>query len=126
MKYYIDSCIWLDYYLDRKDKLKPIGEFAFQLLRKIIEEDHQILISEIVFEELERELDKKQVRSLISIVKENLIFIKINHKQRKEAFQSKIPSYDALHAILARDNNAILVSRDKHLFGLSKKPEELI
>ncbi|MBN1376781.1 PIN domain-containing protein [Candidatus Woesearchaeota archaeon] len=42
-----------------------------------------------------------------------------------------IPKNDVLHAILARDNNAILVTRDKHFYKLAekiivKKPEELI
>ncbi|MBI2047107.1 PIN domain-containing protein, partial [Candidatus Pacearchaeota archaeon] len=42
-----------------------------------------------------------------------------------------IPLFDALHALLARDQRATLVTRDKHFEKLSdiisyKKPEELI
>lgn len=63
--------------------------------------------------------------------------IKVNSSetQLKEAIkfsrQFSIPVNDALHAILARDNHAILVSRDKHFYELVdkltiRKPEELI
>ena len=36
--------------------------------------------------------------------------------------------YDVLHIIMAKDNNAILISRDKHILELNicKKPEDLI
>lgn len=59
----------------------------------------------------------------------------ISESQAKEAAilckQRKVAFGDALHAILARDNNAIMVTRDKHFLGLAdiaevKKPEDLI
>jgi len=34
-----------------------------------------------------------------------------------------MPVKDALHAILARDNKAILVTRDKHFYDLADKVE---
>ena len=42
-----------------------------------------------------------------------------------------IPFADALHAILARDNSAILVTRDKHLIEMQeiviiRAPEDLL
>jgi len=42
-----------------------------------------------------------------------------------------VPFFDALHAVLARDNKAIMVTRDKHFDELLditkyKKPEEII
>ena len=44
--------------------------------------------------------------------------------------EKKVPFGDAVHAILARDNNAIMVTRDHHFSKLKeciivKKPEEL-
>lgn len=64
-----------------------------------------------------------------------IIKIETNENQAKEAFKLKIklniPFGDALHAILARDNKATLISRDKHFYELTKevnikKPEDLI
>ena len=50
---------------------------------------------------------------------------------RKIAEERNLPSGDVLHAILARDNNFILVTRDKHFRELEDitkhyKPEEFI
>jgi hypothetical protein len=64
-----------------------------------------------------------------------LIKVKISGEQLFEAKRDsklfKIPTKDALHRILARDNKAILITRDKHFFDLRfeqeiKKPEDLI
>ena len=32
-KFYLDTAIWRDYFEDRGDGTRPIGEFAFQFLR---------------------------------------------------------------------------------------------
>jgi len=79
---------------------------------------------------------EEDIKKIISIVpKENLIKIKSSPEQLKEAIQIskklKVPIKDALHVILAGDNNAIVVTRDKHFYELSekvtiKKPEDLI
>ena len=49
----------------------------------------------------------------------------------KIANERKLPYGDVLHSIIARDNNLILVTRDRHFKELqdiskSYKPEELI
>ena len=49
----------------------------------------------------------------------------------KIAVERKIPKGDALHAIVARDNNSILVTRDRHFRKLTDiseyhRPEDLI
>lgn len=79
---------------------------------------------------------EKEIKSIIDIVpKENLIRIGASAEQLKEAirFSEKLqmPVKDALHAILARDNGAVLISRDKHFYELAgevtiKRPEDLI
>ena len=53
-------------------------------------------------------------------------------KEAKElAHRRKVPWGDALHAIIARDNDAVLVTRDHHFERLSdisipQKPEDII
>ena len=54
----------------------------------------------------------------------------MTEEAKKIATERNIPVGDALHAIIARDNNLVLVTRDKHfenIEDISKhfKPEEL-
>lgn len=137
MKYFIDTNIWRDYWEDRSDNFKPLGEFAFQLLKLIKQNKDKVLITEEIMEELSIKFDKKQINEIFDILKkeELLELITYNQEQLKEAkklkIERKIPFVDALFAVLARDNKAILVSRDKHFMDLTdivevKKPEEII
>ena len=61
--------------------------------------------------------------------------VEVKENQLKEARkinrERNIPFKDALHAILARDNCAILVTRDHHFeelqdIAVCKKPEEIL
>jgi len=137
-KYYLDVSIWKDYWEDRKDNLRPLGDFAFQLLKKIMESKDKLIYSPAVIEELlsffsENEIENRFFKDFRELGLLNCI--SINNKQIQEAEEiarnKNLPVMDALHAVLARDNNAILVSRDKHFEKLtdvtvSKKPEEII
>jgi predicted nucleic acid-binding protein len=59
----------------------------------------------------------------------------VNKKQFRKAKdisnKRNIPVFDALHAIIARDNSAVMITRDRHFDKLLdivryKKPEEII
>ena len=79
---------------------------------------------------------EEDLNKIISIIPIQLIVkLKSNREQGNEAIKlSKkynIPAPNALHFVLARDNGAILITRDKHLLELPeeidiKKPEDLI
>lgn len=135
-KYYIDSCIWIDYFEDRKDKFRPLGDWAFRLIKKIISKSDVIIFSNLVEKELAKFFSIEEIENITSIVpNENLTKVKSTTEQLNEARfytkKSNIPQEDVLHAILARDNNAVLVTRDKHFYYLAeyitiKKPEELL
>ena len=134
-KYYLDSCIWIDYFENRSDKFRPLGDWALRLINKIIKEDDLFIFSDHILKELEGNYSKENLSKLFEIVPKQLILkIETNKNQAKEAFKLKtklnIPFGDALHAILARDNQAILISRDKHFYEFDfvdvKKPEDLI
>ncbi len=136
MKYYIDSCIWIDYFENRSDKFKPLGEWALNLINKIINEDSFFVLSDHILKELEFYYSKEELNSFLNIIPKKLInYTNTNKKQIKEAIsiknKLKIPFGDALHAVLARDNKSIMITRDKHFYRLSnkfniKKPEDLI
>lgn len=134
-KYYLDTSVWMDYYEDRKDPYKDIGEFAFKLLCRLLASKSKIVVSTFLLNELETAYSLDKIRGLTLPFKRLMERVDVSGKQREEAkkiAQEKgIPKGDVIHAILARDNNAILVSRDKH-FQLLKdickvvKPEEII
>ncbi len=135
-KYYLDACIWKDYFENRSDKFRPLGDWALGLINKIIKEDGLFIFSDHLLKELENYYSKEELTKFFELIPEQLIMrLETTEKQAKEAFELKkglnLPFGDALHAILARDNDAILVSRDKHFYELTKevkvnRPEELI
>ncbi|MFH1211318.1 MAG: PIN domain-containing protein [Candidatus Woesearchaeota archaeon] len=135
--YYLDTSIWRDYYENRYDNLRPLGEWAFQFLKKVIEEQAVIIYSDFVEHELRKDYDSKKINSALNIILEAGLLkkIEITPRQFKEAAElsreRKVPYGDALHAIAARDNKAMIIARDHHFESLediapSKKPEELI
>lgn len=136
-KFYLDSCIWRDYFEDRKDGIKPLGEFAFQFLRKCRKEKSKVIVSDAVVFELQARLSKERVKEIFSSFSSIILKVAVNDKQVSEARKEwkkrnkQVPFKDVLHAIIAKDNKAILVTRDRHFFdGLSsivqvEKPEDI-
>ncbi len=131
--YNLDTSIWLDYY----EKRGINGKHALKLIIKIIYENSIIIYSDLHLKELKNlGYSNDEINDVFYIVKStNIKKVYLNKEQLKEAkklsYQKKIPRADALHAILARDNNAIMISRDKHFEKLRniveiKKPEDII
>lgn len=136
MNYYVDSCIWIDYFENRSDGLKPLGEFAFLFFKKCAKENHKIYFSNLVFEELSKYISKTEVNNLIDNFSNVTIFINYSNKQISKA-KNLIKEYgnlhfsDALHIVIAKDNNCVVITRDNHFFNLESlivvfKPEEII
>ncbi len=136
-KFYLDPAIWRDYYENRSDQFRPLGDWALSLINKIIENGDFILYSDFVIEELKVKYSEEEINNILEIVsKRNLLLkVEISQSQGKEAAlicrQRKVAFGDVLHSILSRDNNAIMVTRDKHFLELLdivdiKKPEDLI
>ncbi len=135
-RFYLDTCIWRDYFENREDRLRPIGEWAFALIRQIIENEDLIIYSEIVNEELMQDYPAEKIHSLLEIVPHKLL-IEVNasseevEKSISISRALKIPRNDVLHALIAKNKKAILVTRDAHFSLLQemvtvKLPEELI
>ena len=133
-KYCLDTAIWRDLHEDRKDRYKDLGELALALFLKIRLNQGKILYSDLVIDELSRAYDKKIIKNLFKNVSDVLVKAEINEKQVKEAANLsqnlKIPFGDALHGVVARDNRAVLVTRDRHFKKLGDqiviiKPEDL-
>lgn len=133
MDFYIDTSIWIDLLEDRKDyNGKPLGEYALKLF-SMIKEKHTIILSDAIYKELNKYYANEEIKGLFLAVNTRKIFSTENqmNEAKRLANERKIPKGDCLHAILARDTQSILVTRDKHFKLLEDiqrhhKPEDII
>ena len=135
-EYIIDTSIWVDIYEDRKGyNNEPLGDYAFNLLVKIKAQEKIIVLTDFLIKELETLYSVAEINGMFKpfekIIKKIIATEKQREESKKIAKERDVPAGDALHAIVARDNDLILVTRDRHfrkLEDLSKhyKPEELI
>lgn len=134
-KFYLDTAIWRDYFEDRKDGIRPLGEFAFQFLKNCEKKDCKVLYSETVVHELRKDYSDKRIKQVFSSFEHFLEIVPISNEQyleSKKLTRIKTESHesDILHAVLARDNKAVLITRDFHFETLRdiveiKAPEEV-
>ena len=121
-KFYLDTNIWLDYFQNRSDGLKPLGEFAFQFLKKAIESNSIIYYSDLVLDELIKIIGEEKTNEGLEQYKTILIFVCINSLDFFEANKihnlTRLHSADALHAAISKRLGATLISRDKHFFEI--------
>jgi predicted nucleic acid-binding protein len=137
MDYYFDTCIWIDFFEDRKNLVgKNLGKPAYDAIFKITSHNNKIIISDIIHIELENVVDKNYLENELKILLMSGFLKTAYSTQEDRAYANKIaseknvPFGDALNAILAKKNNATIITRDKH-FKLLKEyaksicPEEL-
>ena len=135
-EYIIDTSIWVDLYEDRKGyNNEPLGDYAFKLLVKIKAKESAIVLTDFLVKELETLYSIEEINGMFKPFEKIIKKIIATEKQREEAKkiakERDVPAGDALHTIVSRDNDLILVTRDRHfrkLEDISKhyKPEELI
>ncbi len=125
-KFYVDTSVWLDFALGRSDGVRPLGELAFQFFKKCIRERWLVLYSDVTIVELCKcikplEVEEKCFRVMLDA---NLLSKASLSKEEPAEAENiskryKVPFADALHAVIARDNSATIVSRDAHFDRLS-------
>ena len=135
-KYYFDTSIWLDFFEDRDEPNLPKSKWARELVNKIIENDDKVLYSDNnIFELNIIGYSSYEIDDMFKSLKLILIFVESTEKQIGKAkdlsLKRNVPKRDALHALIARDNNAILVTLDKHFQQIRdiiepKRPQDLI
>jgi len=137
MKFYVDTSIWRDYYEDRVDNLRPLGEFAFNFFKFCKLNDYKIIISKFVVDELKSCYPEQIIKEIFGMMENYCLLetvetsIEYLDKARKlKSNYREVSFLDIVHAIIARENGAVLVTRDKHFILLkdiviSKKPEEI-
>lgn len=116
-------------------KNEPLGDYAWQLLAKIKAENGKIVLTDFLIRELEVNYSMEQINGIFVLFEKHIERIVVTKEQRDEAKkigeQRKVPPGDVIHALVARDNKLILVTRDNHFNSLKDialyyKPEELI
>ena len=132
-RFYVDTCIWRDYLENRTNLYGSLAEHAFRFFRQCIIHQAIIVTSEIVEEELP-DLSPTKFYSVTKAIGLNVQKATVTSQQIVEAehvaYQKQLNYTDVLHAILARDNNAILITRDNDFEELgdlvtSQKPEQV-
>ena len=76
MRYYIDTCIWRDFYENRFFN-KPIGDYAAKLFAMIIKRRYTIIYSEIIVRELLKRYTKEEIMTLFNLLLINKILIRV-------------------------------------------------
>jgi len=104
MLIYCDTNIYIDYFENREDNLRPLGTFAFELLRRTIECEFTIVVSDFVISELEKYVEEEKIKELLQSLKRakklERVF-KSDHDIQEAGMLSKNRP-DALHAVLAK------------------------
>lgn len=111
---YIDTNVWISLFKEEKDKLRPISDFSFELFRRALNCEYDILISPWVLKELRLKNYEKEALGLINDFKckNKCYFVKISSNDYLNAKQFK-HWQDRLHEILANKGNAdYLVTRN--------------
>ncbi|PIN98108.1 MAG: hypothetical protein COT90_05660 [Candidatus Diapherotrites archaeon CG10_big_fil_rev_8_21_14_0_10_31_34] len=105
-------------------------------MKKCEKNKWKVLYSEITIHELKNHYSDERIKQVFSSFKDFIIFVSISAEQRLESKELALKkdqthSADILHSILARDNKAVMVTRDKHFEVLKDifqvmKPEDII
>jgi hypothetical protein len=132
MRYYVDTAIWRDYLENRHDRFRPLGDWALDFFKKAEERGDELLASKMVVLELKRAhtdsgIDDMMVTFKVRFVEAPPGLFAFAHRLARAR---AIPEADALHALVARREDAVLVTRDKDFIEVLdlvdvRKPEEL-
>jgi predicted nucleic acid-binding protein len=123
VKYLLDTCIWRDFYENRRSRSgKPLGAYASDLFMKILRRNDKIIFSESLLWELKKDYEENDVKDVLNIllISNVLIKVEITKSEYEEAkrlcYERNVPFVDCLNAIHARNHKAVLVSQDAHFF----------
>ncbi|MFH1316309.1 MAG: PIN domain-containing protein [Candidatus Woesearchaeota archaeon] len=135
-KYYLDTSIWIDFFENRNEPNNPKEDNAERLINHIIKKDHKLIISDMIIEELHIiGYPFSEIKELFDPFKKIIIYIESNSKQigksKDLSLKRDIPKGDTIHALIARDNQSILITLDKHFTDISdiikpKRPQDIL
>jgi predicted nucleic acid-binding protein len=126
MKIYVDTNVFLDYLLERKNKQgKDLSKPAFEVFKRTLNCEFYIILSNHLLSELHRNIAEKDTYMLLQWLKKKIITVENEYFDISGDNKS-----DTKHALLALKGDAdFIVTRNKnHFLNFSIKtvlPEEL-
>ncbi|MDP3728676.1 MAG: PIN domain-containing protein [bacterium] len=135
--YYVDTCIWLNIIKKEEKEYESSKKFLDALMTLKC----TVLYSGAILRELEIKLPKQEFQKVKNQLNNGSSFREVessvedrNKARRIESqYNFSISFYDLLHMVLARKENAILVTRDEFLLDVAKvykiqtmKPEDFL
>jgi predicted nucleic acid-binding protein len=109
---YIDTNIYLNFLLERS----TFAEEAFDIFKRAMRCEFEIIISSKILEELYGNIEFEKTKMLITMLKPKLRPVKISKEEIKEAKAMSVHYQDALHALVAHRYHAeyLLTRNIKH------------
>ena len=101
---YLDANIYMDYCDERRDSIRPLGDIAFGLFRRTLSCEFEIVISDWVIEEVEKNVKNRiAMENLIAELKAKgkIIYAESTHGERSKA-KKHVNWRDALHTVIAK------------------------
>lgn len=116
---YIDTNIYLDYWENRIDKMRPLGEFAYNVIKRAVNCEFVVITSDLVFKELGNWMNQQSINKIF----ENLKFSKkLEVAAAFDSEREKVMALanergtginDATHAVIAKRAGAkYLITRN--------------
>ena len=112
---YIDTNVYLDYFMNRTKGILSPEEITYNILKRTLDCEFQIVISDILIVELERYVRKDELATIIKWLRPKIKTTKLSRKEIETAKTINIHFPDCLHIYIARKLNATLVSNDNEM-----------
>ncbi len=135
-RFYLDTSIWLDFLEKRDEPNFPKGTWAKDFIGKIINDNDKIIFSDAnMLELINNSYSRFEIEEFLDNLKEIIICVEATEKEigkaKDLAQKREVPKRDALHSLIARDNNATLITLDAHFKKLTDiikphNPQEFI
>ncbi len=109
---YLDTNIYIDYFENRTDKFRPLGEFAYQIFQRTLSCEFRIVFSSLILNELEHNIKNERIMDLLVELEDKNKIIRIIPKREEREIARKIvkerntPFNDTLHALIAKNNGS--------------------
>ena len=142
MKFYVDTCIWLNLFKKEENfsKGQPYWKIAEEFIKKVIFSEHEIVYSGFVLKEIKHRLNYELFKEVHKLLKKEpkFCFVKaleedyLFARKLELAFNFEIGFFDCQHIAICKRLGCILVTRDNKLIACARrhinveKPEKLL
>lgn len=111
---YVDTCVYLDVFEERKARFRDLDEFALNTFRQVRDKKYKLVISDWVIEELKKRSNWEKIKTFLQgFEKDEILRVECSKEDKKEAREMSGNWTDALHVILAIKHDCVyLVTRN--------------